>query len=461
MSLTPKEKNKIFIERTQDLWPENWKKYLELIKHETYSIEELARYNFKRRVEILKFAYENTTFYKNLYDNAGLDPRDIKTEDDWSRVPIVTKQMVADFSRDFEVKGAVEKFGFAAHTGGSTGKPLRVFRDKRHFWQAPWWRFYGWHLGRPCGNPDTEIPIWGLDEASIDRSYYRSTEESLRAREISFWPKKFINLSPYAEFQNGVDAFVKELKQSPLAKMYVYAGGLDMFVDYCLEHGIRFDNIAFIDSVASPLTPMIREKASQVFDCKVFDFYGSNEMGPMAIECHKSGPDHHLHVLSDLFSIELVDDSGCLVGDGETGNTIVTCFDNRVFPFVRYNHGDRTRWINKPCDCGLPFPCIAPVRGRSSEYLSTIDGLHLDGVGFNEAFDFYPEAAIAFQFRQKENGKVTLRVVPNTKYRDSMSEIEIVMRKLNEDFRDKIEFSLECVDTIEYDGGKIRYIVHE
>ena len=272
-------------------------------------------------------------------------------------------------------------------------------------------------MGRKPGEPECEAPIWGLDEASIDRSYYRSTKEWLRQREISFWPKTFINLSPYAEFEENVEEFIKILKQSPLANMYVYAGGLDMFTDYCIKNGVDFSNILFIDSCASPLTEVIRKKTTKVFGCDVFDFYGSNEIGPMAIECHSSGPKHHLHVLSDLLHLELVDDEGRTV---ETGTTRVTSFTNRVFPLVRYNHGDRTHFIKNPCECGLLFPCIAPVMGRMSEYLTTKDGARLDGVGFNEAFDFHPDAATSFQFRQKQDGYVTLVVVPNNGYSNAM-----------------------------------------
>lgn len=460
-NFSPDFKSRIFVERTKDLWPRNWELYLELIEHEKWTKEHLRNYNFQKRLEMLRYAYENSEFYRNLYDEAGVNPYEVRTESDWEKVPIVTKQMIADHSRDVEVKEYIERFGFAAHTGGSTGKPLRVFRDRRHFWQAPWWRFYGWHVGRKPGDPECDEPIWGLDEASVDRSYYRSSEEWLRQRDISFWPKKYINLSPYAEFEENVDGFIRELGKSPLAKMYAYAGGLDMFTDYCLNKNIVFSNMLFIDSCASPLTEVIRKKARKVFGCDVFDFYGSNEMGPMAIECHASGPDHHLHVLSDLLALELVDDNGDVVECGETGTTIITCFTNKVFPFIRYNHGDRTHYIKDVCGCGLPFPCIAPVRGRMSEYLTTKDGTRLDGVGFNEAFDFHPDAATAFQFRQTKDGYVTMLVVPNEKYQDSHKEISGVLQKLNTDFTGRIEFDLKLVESIQYDGGKIRYIIHE
>lgn len=461
-TFTLEEKNRIFVERTQDLWPKNWDNYLELIAHENWSQDELKAYNFKRRVEILKFAYENTEFYRKLYDAAGINPENVKTEEDWNKVPIVTKQMIAEYSSEFEVKDAIDKYGFVANTGGSTGKPLRVFRDKRFFWQAPYWRFYGWHIGRKLGNVGLDTFVWGMDDASIDRSKYRFTEREWVQRSVSFWPIQFYNVSPYAEFTDTVAGFVEELAKSPCAKIYAYAGGLDMLADYCIGHGITFDNVAFIEVCASPLTKVIREKAEKVFGGgKVFDFYGSNEMGPMAIECQHSGSDHHLHLQSDLIHIDLVDDNGCPVVGEEVGTTIVTCFDNKVFPFVRYNHGDRTHWINKPCDCGLPFPCIAPVRGRVADYLTTAQGLHLDGVGFNEVFDFYPNAAKAFQFRQNKDGYAKFVVVPNTTYENSIEEITLIYNKLNSDLSGKIEFTLELVEEIVYDGGKVRYIVHE
>lgn len=460
-TFTPKEKERIFIERTQDLWPQNWAGYLELVKHETWSKDELQDYNFKQRVKILTFAYENTEFYKKLYDDAGLKPQDIKTEEDWNAVPVVTKQMISEHSREIEVRDAVEKYGFVANTGGSTGKPLRVFRDKRHFWQAPFWRFYGWHVGRKCGCPFADVPIWGMDQAYLDRSLYRFTSDELKQRTINFWPIQYYYLSPYQEFAEQALNFVNETTKSPLVRFYAYAGAIDLFADYCLQNHLQIPNVAFVEVCASPVNQIIRDKVQKTFGCNVFDFYGSNEMGPMAVECMHSGEGHHLHVLSDLLHIELLSDNGAPVEGEDIGNTVVTSFTNRVFPFVRYDHGDRTHWINKSCECGLPFPCIAPVKGRVSDYLSTRSGMRLDGVGFNEIFDFYPEAVRQFQFRQSEDGVVSLLVVPNKEYSMYRDEINQVFSKLQQDFDGKIKFTLHYVESIAYEGGKMRYIIHE
>lgn len=458
-TFTPKEKERIFVERTQDLWPANWNFYLELIKHETWSRDQLAEYNFSQRIKILTYAYEHSIFYKRLYDEIGLKPQDIKTEDDWNAVPIVTKQMIADYSDQIQVTEDVDKYGFVANTGGSTGKPLKVYRDKRHFWMAPFWRFYGWHVGRKSGSPFAEVPIFGLDHAYLDRSQYRFTKNELKKRDESFWPIKYFYLSPYSEFSDQVCDYVKQLSASPLVSMYAYAGAVDTFADYCMENNVKIPHLAFIEVCASPVTEVVRAKVKEALNCHVFDFYGSNEMGPMAVECSHGGQDHHLHVLSDLLHIDLVNQNGLPVNGKEVGNTVVTCFTNRVFPFVKYDHGDRTHWVMKPCDCGLPFQCIAPVKGRMSDYLVTNSGEHVDGVGFNEIFDFNPEAVKQFQFRQSRNGFVELAVVPNHAYNKSHVELEQVFHKLQSDWNGRIEFTLSLVDEIPHEGGKQRYIV--
>ena len=242
--------------------------------------------------------------------------------------------------------------------------------------------------------------------------------------------------------------------------MYAYAGAIDTFADYCIKNDVKIPHLAFVEACASPVTEIVRKKVREALDCPIFDFYGSNEMGPMVIECNNSGTDHHLHVLSDLLHIDLVNQHGLPVKKDEIGNTVVTCFTNKVFPFIKYDHGDMTHWVTKPCDCGLPFPCIAPVRGRISDYLVTNIGERVDGVGFNEIFDFNPEAIKQFQFRQSRDGFVELAVVLNKDYSNSSVELEQVFQKLQSDWNGRIEFTLNLVKEIPHDGGKQRYIVH-
>ena len=115
------EKQRIFVERTQRKYPRVWEGYLELIQHELMSKDELAELNFKKRKAIVRYAYDHTVFYRRLYDSIGFNPRDLKSEDDWNALPVVTKEMVRENFEEMIADQGVRKYGVISNTGGSTG----------------------------------------------------------------------------------------------------------------------------------------------------------------------------------------------------------------------------------------------------------------------------------------------------------------------------------------------------
>ena len=99
------EMEDVFLRRTQTQYPEVWRQYQELVAHEKMSVDELHAFNFSKRQEILRFAYENTLFYRRLYDAAGVSPNDIHTDEDWEALPIVTKDDVRQHFEEMIVGG--------------------------------------------------------------------------------------------------------------------------------------------------------------------------------------------------------------------------------------------------------------------------------------------------------------------------------------------------------------------
>jgi len=61
---------------------------------ETLPREKLQQLQLRKFKNILKWAYENSPFYRSLYQSAGLEPGDIKTFDDIRKVPKTDKAML-------------------------------------------------------------------------------------------------------------------------------------------------------------------------------------------------------------------------------------------------------------------------------------------------------------------------------------------------------------------------------
>ena len=101
---------------------------------------------------------------------------------------------------------------------------------------------------------------------------------------------------------------------------------------------------------AGTLHPLMREKIETAFQCKVFNRYGSREVGDIASECEAHAG---LHVFPSGNYIEIVDDQGHPVPNGEEGNILVTNLYNYAMPLIRYYIGDRGVLSRSDrCACG-------------------------------------------------------------------------------------------------------------
>ena len=97
--------------------------------------------------------------------------------------------------------------------------------------------------------------------------------------------------------------------------------------------------------------------------CRVFDHYGSTEMGlGGGVEC-EALDGYHLREADLLF--EVVDPStGDPLPDGEYGEVVFTTLTREAMPLVRYRTGDRGRFLGGPCPCGTPLRRLERVRAR-------------------------------------------------------------------------------------------------
>lgn len=89
---------------------------------------------------------------------------------------------------------------------------------------------------------------------------------------------------------------------------------------------------------AEPLSPVKREKLERAWGAQVFDHFGMTEAAIVSGE----GLDHNgLHAFTDLWHLEVLDDKGEPVPEGEVGSLVVTAlWSNTMTPFLRWSSGD-------------------------------------------------------------------------------------------------------------------------
>ena len=58
--------------------------------------ENLSELQFQKLFKLVKFAYEKSQFYNELYDNAGFHPSKLKSFNDIEKIPLITNQNIRE-----------------------------------------------------------------------------------------------------------------------------------------------------------------------------------------------------------------------------------------------------------------------------------------------------------------------------------------------------------------------------
>ncbi len=104
----------------------------------------------------------------------------------------------------------------------------------------------------------------------------------------------------------------------------------------------------------------------ELWGVKVLSTYGVTELSNSLCEC-EAGVGGHLH--AEQLHIEILDDDGRQVVDGEVGEIVATTFGVEAMPLIRYRTGDCAALFRAACACGRATPRLGPIVGRKSQKL--------------------------------------------------------------------------------------------
>jgi len=104
----------------------------------------------------------------------------------------------------------------------------------------------------------------------------------------------------------------------------------------------------------------------EAWGAKVFSTYGVTELANSLCEC-EAGKGGHLH--DQQLHIEILDDAGNAVPDGEIGEVVATTFGVEAMPLIRFRTGDCAAIFREPCACGRTTPRLGAIQGRKNQKL--------------------------------------------------------------------------------------------
>lgn len=345
---------------------------------------------------LLKHAFSNVPYYRDVAAARGLRAEDFATLQDLEKLPVLTKEIIRRESSRMLAENAAAADRIPNATGGSTGEPLHFFQDRHFETWADAARIRGWyHLaGSNCWDPCAVL--WGAaHEVQEDFSPLERVRDYVGTGEILL---NAFNLS-----DARMAAFQKLCRRLRPTLLRGYFTAVDEFARFLRKTKSGFPPLRGVILCAETVDEVKRAEIEETFRAPAFNLYGGRELSLIAMECqHKRG----LHEVSENNYVEFepIELQGC----PGAGNLLVTNLNNYVMPFIRYRIGDiGVSGAAETCACGRGLPLIKRVIGRSTEVLAFRDGVKIAGEMFIHLMKDFPVRD--YQFVQRSDSLVTLR----------------------------------------------------
>ena len=387
---------------------------------------------------LVKYSYENVAYYRKIFDEAGLEPRDVKDVSDIVKLPMTKKEDIQSGNLlDFIASDVDIGMCRKTTTSGSTGLPLSVYADRRSglIDDASWVRA---HLERG-------LNVWDKMALLQDPRYFPSSPSYLerlrilRRRYISIFDDRETQLSRLEEYAPDV------IRSYPSSLMILVNINGEVEVDPRL-----------IFTSGELLDDYTRDKISSCFHGDLLDNYSSNELSLIAWECKEHSG---YHINADTMIVETVRD-GEPVAPGERGEIVCTKLFNYAMPLLRYRLGDTGVLSEERCSCGNPLPLIKIVEGRTDDFLLTTDGRIISPlVFFPYPFDDYVGIK-QFRVIQERRDRIVIQIVLKDGFEESSVDLPSVIEDVQSVFGKDMNVVFKFLGELGIDSsGKIRKIL--
>ncbi|KXS43704.1 phenylacetate--CoA ligase [Methanolobus zinderi] len=421
-------------------------------KYETMKKDELAALQSKRLKKTAASVYNNVPFYREKFKQLGIKPEDIKSAADISKLPTTRKTDLRD-NYPFGLFAVPRKDIVRIHaSSGTSGKATVVgyTRQDIETWSDLMAR---------------NLTMVGLGEEDV---FQNAVNYGLFTGGLGF--HYGVERIGAVAVPSGTGNTVRQLEMM----MDFGVTAIHCTPSYALYLAETAQEMDIVDKLslkvgcfgAEPWSANTRKQLENALDLKAYDSYGLSElMGPgVAFECECQDG---LHLWCDHFLVEVLDEEGEQVAEGEKGELVLTSLTKEALPIIRYRTGDITRLLESECSCGRTTTRISRLLGRADDML-IVRGINVFPSQIENVIARVPEVTEHFQVildrNQKMLDELTVKVeLEENAFTGELKDLAAVKRHVENELKSvlNIRTNVDLVEkgTIPRTEGKSKKVI--
>jgi phenylacetate-CoA ligase len=325
-----------------------------------------------------RYAQQHSPFYRNALNGIQFDATFELSQ--LHTLPFTTKEDVSKDNQSFLAVPMNEVAEYVT-TSGTSGEPITIFLTKKD-------------LDRLAKNEHESLALTGATSAdifqlmtTIDKQFMAGLAYYLGVQSLG---GGMIRIGP------GVPALQwRSILLNQPTVLIAVPSFIITLIDYAKSHGIdlRSSSVRSIVCIGEAIREedltlnVLGRRITDDWPVELFSTYASTEMAAAFTECtaHQG-----CHLNASLLFLEVLDDDGQPVSNGESGEIVVTTLGTEGMPLIRYKTGDITHVYYDPCSCGRKSPRLGPIVGRKNQMIK-YKGTTIFPRSIFEIFDSFAE----------------------------------------------------------------------
>jgi phenylacetate-CoA ligase len=274
-------------------------------------------FKFIRFKRLVRYAYNNSNFYKSHYDQAGFHPSSLRTRRDYSKVPHVTREHLKSAPKDNLLTSTSSKLSMHT-TSGSSGVSVAIYSDfKSHLKTLLAFLFAYKRIG--VGFFTTIIAL----------------RDPIDIKPPNLIQKLGIARHQYYSIYTPISSTYEDLlrRYTKISALKGYPTDLAALASI-VRSSTEFPKVKMVITDSEMLDAATRVLLESTFNAPVIDFYASVETGLIANQSIKSG--------SYRVSNSVVASVAHTTSE-EVSNSypvVLTGLNNKITPIIKYQIGD-------------------------------------------------------------------------------------------------------------------------